>query len=356
MSHNPERKEKNCLNCDTQVRGRFCHVCGQENIETKESFWSLTKHFVYDILHFDGNFFHTLKYIFTKPGFVARQYAEGKRVSFLHPIRMYLFTSAVFFLVFFSVQSFTINNTYKPGNLDNKDRIELANNLQKRLDENPSNFLLKQGIPLIRDTTHSLNIDSLGLRDSIAQLITFGENKYASVKEYEAVQDTIQEIKKDGWFKRRFIRQSIYLNNKYGNKSEGIQSYVEAFIHKLPYLLFVSLPFFALLLKLLYIRRKNFYYSDHIVFTLYHYILSFILLLLLLAINKLHDITHWGLLTFLLTIIAITWPVYLYLEMKNFYRQGKWKTFGKFLLLNLLGFVLILILFLFILLFSFFQL
>ncbi len=106
MSHQPERKEKNCLNCGTEVMGRFCHVCGQENIVTHQGFWSLTKHFVYDVLHFDGKFFHTLAYIFTRPGFVARQYAEGKRMSYLDPIRMYLFTSAIFFLVFFSVNSF----------------------------------------------------------------------------------------------------------------------------------------------------------------------------------------------------------------------------------------------------------
>src|SRR5215203_1483352 len=93
VSHQPERKEKDCLNCGATVIGRYCHICGQENVVTKESFWSLTKHFVYDILHFDSKFFDTLKYIFTKPGLVQKEYIKGRRASFLHPIRMYLFTS-----------------------------------------------------------------------------------------------------------------------------------------------------------------------------------------------------------------------------------------------------------------------
>ncbi|MGZ8538743.1 MAG: DUF3667 domain-containing protein, partial [Flavisolibacter sp.] len=93
MSHQKERTEKNCLNCGTTVAGKYCQVCGQENIVTRESFWSMFRHFIYDILHFDGNFFHTIKYMFTRPGFVARQYAEGKRARYIHPIRMYLFTS-----------------------------------------------------------------------------------------------------------------------------------------------------------------------------------------------------------------------------------------------------------------------
>ncbi|MBO9681745.1 MAG: DUF3667 domain-containing protein [Flavisolibacter sp.] len=97
MSHQRERKEKNCLNCRTTVIGRYCHICGQENVETRESFWSLAKHFLFDILHFDGKFWHTLKYLIIRPGFVARQYCEGKRNSYLHPIRMYLLHPLYFF-------------------------------------------------------------------------------------------------------------------------------------------------------------------------------------------------------------------------------------------------------------------
>ena len=45
LSHSKERKEKNCLNCNTEVQGRYCHVCGQENIEPKETVWGLVTHF-----------------------------------------------------------------------------------------------------------------------------------------------------------------------------------------------------------------------------------------------------------------------------------------------------------------------
>src|SRR6476661_5366986 len=120
VSHQRERKEKNCLNCGTTVIDRYCHHCGQENVETRESFWSLARHFIYDILHFDGGFFNTMKYLLTRPGYVARQYAEGKRVTYLHPIRMYLFTSAVFFLIFFAAE--TIHVSPKISD-DKKDRI-----------------------------------------------------------------------------------------------------------------------------------------------------------------------------------------------------------------------------------------
>ena len=39
----------------------------------------------------------------TKPGYLTLEYMRGKRQSYLHPIRMYVFTSAFFFIIFFSL-------------------------------------------------------------------------------------------------------------------------------------------------------------------------------------------------------------------------------------------------------------
>ena len=44
-------------------------------------------------------------------------------------------------------------------------------------------------------------------------------------------------------------------------------------------MLFISLPCLHLLLKLLYVRRKQFYYVDHGIFAVHLYIFSFLILL-----------------------------------------------------------------------------
>lgn len=103
VSHFPERTDKNCLNCGSEVLGRYCQNCGQENLEPKETFLHLFSHFVNDITHFDGKFFSTLKYLLFRPGFLSAEYVRGRRMSYLHPIRMYVFTSAIFFLIFFAI-------------------------------------------------------------------------------------------------------------------------------------------------------------------------------------------------------------------------------------------------------------
>jgi len=153
---------------------------------------------------------------------------------------------------------------------------------------------------------------------------------------------------------RILTKRGLELRQKYGKDMRAGMSLIWSdFLHKLPYMLFLSLPFFALILKLLYIRRKNFFYSDHAVFTLYHYILSFILLMLMMAIEQLRDWTGLSVLGWLVFLLFLVWLAYLLMEIKQFYRQGWFKTIVKFLLLDFLGFFIVLFLFIVFLLFSF---
>lgn len=343
MSHHPERADKTCLNCGTQVMGLFCHVCGQENVETKESFWSLTKHFVYDIIHFDGKFFHTLAAIFRRPGFVARRYTEGKRVSYLHPIRMYLFTSAIFFLVFFSIRKSGDESGSHSVQLTGNERRELIQELQKVALKSPADSLLQRSLAELLDTSRELSLASFS-RISEYTSPDGARSSLAAIKKYDAAQNSLPRSERDRWLKRR-VKILVYKLNPVYSDARGFEEIKEMVLHRLPYMLFVSLPFFALLLKLLYIRRKNFYYSDHAVFTLFHYILSFILLLLYFGSNALRNLSGWHIFAWFNNLFLLAWPIYLFVEMKNFYAQGYLKTFGKFLLLNLLGFLLLGVLF-----------
>ena len=104
MSHTTDRAQKDCLNCGAVVQGPYCHICGQHNIETKETLWGLIQHFVYDITHFDGKFFSSLKSLLLRPGFLSYEYMRGRRASYLNPVRMYIFTAALFFVVLFAMR------------------------------------------------------------------------------------------------------------------------------------------------------------------------------------------------------------------------------------------------------------
>ena len=127
------RHENDCLNCGTTLEGKFCHNCGQENLQIKESFGHMMNHAISDYFHFDHQFFHTLKPLLFKPGYLTNEYMAGRRVQYLHPVKMYIFISLVYFLLLFQGghQDAKENNTAaKPANtqkvIDSVNR-EIAN-------------------------------------------------------------------------------------------------------------------------------------------------------------------------------------------------------------------------------------
>ncbi len=304
-------------------------------------------HFFYDITHFDSSFFHTIHYLLLKPGFLSKEYMIGRRVSYLHPVRMYMFTSAIFFLLFFSLfktKDVVTLNSDKP--LNNKQRADYIFSLQNRLKKDSSNMMLLTKLNLFQDTTRILTA-----KDTIET--DFNVNDFKSIAEYDSVQKTLPSSERAGWFRKRFAKQRINIVNKFReNPEETLLKLLEGFLHRLPYLLFVSLPLFALILKLVYIKRKKFYFADHGVFTIHLYIFSFIVLMVAFGLGKLQDISGWNFMETVTVLLFIGLFSYLYLAMYNFYKQRWGRTFIKLLLVSFLSVIMMTFLFSIFLLFS----
>lgn len=360
MSHGHERKEKNCLNCNARVFGRYCHVCGQENVEPKETALGLVTHFFNDITHFEGKFLTSLRYILFRPGFLAKEYERGRRASYMNPVRMYVFTSAFFFIIFFSLfkvsdeevaDSYSkleerLKNTNADFNVNfitgkiTVDKVEVGNiNELDKLNERVIDSIAKLS---------SVKKDSLAVADSSAEsdftIINFG-TRYKSLQHYDSVQQALPAEKRDGWIMQKLNRKATYLNNKYA-KSPGLafSRIFDVFLHKLPTILFISLPLFALILSLLYVRRQ-YNYVNHAIFGIYYYIFCFLALLLYFGINKFSEVTHWSIFSFIELVLVLSFYVYLYKAMRHYYLQGRAKTILKFLTLNFLFLFVILFLF-----------
>lgn len=348
MSHGHERKDKNCLNCGATVQGRYCQVCGQENIEPKETFWTMFTHFFNDITHFDGKFFETLKDLLFRPGFLSSEYMKGKRMSYLNPVRMYVFTSAIFFLVFFGSKTpEKLSGSSKDAPLTYSQRQKQLEILDRRLKADPNDRIDIRKRELLMDSSKMIT-------SQILEQIEDPKNKRfalpligseaSTVSEYDREQTAMAANVRDGWIKRIWNKKVLKMKENYG-REEASRKIIDIFLHNLPYLLFVSLPLFALILKLLYVRRrKEFYYADHGIFSIHHYIFSFILMLTTILLGKLTDLTHWAIWDLIVFLLILSWPFHMYKAMRKFYRQGRGKTFLKFLLLNFLGFVMIVLL------------
>lgn len=376
MSHSKERHEKICLNCNAALHGRFCHVCGQENIEPKETVWGLVSHFFYDITHFDGKFFSTTRYLITRPGFLPKEYIEGRRTRYLHPIRMYVFTSALFFLCFYSMFHFNAGEgsdadkekeAQKGANLvialPDSIRARALANAKDKDDSAAVEKTLDLATPFMRKVeekekkSDTAALFSKKIRKKRWNVnLTNPDQRYASIAEYDSIQKALPRDEQDNWIERRAKHREIELDHRYkGDQKAMWKDLMEKFTHTFPYLLFISLPLYALFLKLIYIRRKQFLYVTHGIFLIYLYIFTFIDLLIYFGLVKVRESMDWNWLGFLEAAVLLYGVWYAYKAMRKFYGQGTGKTLLKFFILNTVAFCTIIILFMGFFLFAVFK-
>ena len=360
MSHYHERKEKICLNCGAALFGRYCHSCGQENIEPKETFVGLVTHFLYDITHFDGKFFSTVKLLLTKPGYLTREYTRGRRAEYLHPIRMYVFTSAIFFLIFFSfVHIGGLQDTDKtpPSDSSIAKLARIRESVLSKATSSEDSVQLNRMMDMLGDEAVNVQVDSLKKNSRRGPFIRINNTTLTSKIAYDSVQKQLPEARRDGWLKKATTYKQIELNQKLQNDPRGFfYVWLNKLMHQFPQLLFISLPFFALILQLLYIRNKKYYYSDHAIFTIHLYIFTFISLLITLFFGWLQGALKWDWLGYFKLFISLYVLWYTYKAMRNFYGQGRFKTFVKYCMLAFLSLFVILFLFIIFLLLSIVQL
>ena len=99
MARKNRRKKENCLNCGGSLLKdqNFCPDCGQENHYKVVPLKQLFLDFLGDYFTFDSKFFRSIFPLVFKPGELTREFNAGHRVRFIHPLRLYVFISVIFF-------------------------------------------------------------------------------------------------------------------------------------------------------------------------------------------------------------------------------------------------------------------
>lgn len=342
MSAGHERKEKICLNCNARVFGSYCHVCGQHNIEPKETAWGLIVHFFNDITHFEGKFITSLRYLLFKPGFLTSEYARGRRASYMNPVRMYVFASAFFFILFFSFFSGNGEGIIK---FNNRPDSATAKKPKVRM-SNPE--LLKEALEEADDKKDSAEAYMIfGTekdRERIAKDTTLPKRvtgiagitgkKFKTIAAYDSAQTLLPESERDNWFERAVERRIILVDQKYnGDLNKFNAAVFDYALHSLPKLLFISLPIFAFFLYLLYVRHSKFYYVTHVIFTIHYYVFLFLMLLLVFVNIKIGNIAAWWPVNLIGIASWVYMFIYLYKAMRRVYEQRRAKTVFKYCIL-----------------------
>ena len=341
MSKSKIRNDKTCLNCRYVVENKFCPNCGQENTDTRKTFHHLFIHFFEDLTHYENAFWRTIKNLLFKPAALTKEYLSGKRLSYLAPVRLYIFISFITFLLI-AIFPGEINSSEKT--IEKKSTITTKNkSFQNTITKNDSVKKNQTGSNEEEEGVQDFGYNSVEQLDSIQTFQDFG---YDSVEQLDSIQKNAPESKKlsdfSYWMNKKF--QIVKENN---TQSEIIEKFISSFTHNLPKVLFVFMPIFALSLWLFH-NKKRWYYFDHGIFTLHYFSFLLLLFLLLFLINKgLTPFSESSLVSFLqivINFIGIGWMIYyFYPAHHRFYGETRLISFIKSSLLFFINFVLIII-------------
>lgn len=274
-----------CPSCGEPVRGRFCPACGQSHADMRVPFGKWLRDYIDDTFHLDSNLARSLALLVRRPGALTLAYLEGRRSVYVRPFRLYLTASFLYFL----------SLSVLPA---------------------PRDFLEVKAGPEA----------SGGVSISVGQSM-------ADLSMDEAPAAPAPKLHEDTEFKRRLNR---FL-------ARGPVAAREQVLHSLtrtmPKALFVLVPVFALLLRLLY-RKTGRFYAEHFLFALHFHAFAFLALALGLAVTVVLGVGR----------IPVVQPFlvgYLFLALRRVHGEGRLRTgfktaalyggYGLLLMLTVLG-------------------
>lgn len=77
--------------------GAYCARCGQKVKPLDPTMRELAADVLGEVTDVDSKLLRSVRYLFTRPGFLSREHAEGRRARYVSPVRLYLVFSVAFF-------------------------------------------------------------------------------------------------------------------------------------------------------------------------------------------------------------------------------------------------------------------
>jgi len=253
-----------CTNCGHDLgapRPKFCPDCGQETNIRPPRLSEFAQQLGGAYFSTEGALWRTLKLLLFKPGELTRQYLAGRRKHYVLPLRLYLTISLIALLA----------------------------------------LRIQTGISM--DDPAAIQID---LKDGQYNAISFGDSHQAGMRDGKFFCTGLPE-----WLCKRLQRR---MDVGQDVLKREIAELSQRFVSNIGLGMFVMLPVFALMLKLVYWSRRL-HYTEHLVFALHVH--AFWFFALLIALPNVPWLTG---------LVFLALPVYTHLAMRRVYGGGWWAT------------------------------
>jgi len=331
-----------CPNCGADIDPgvQYCPACGQKNTDGKITFRELLDDFFEAIFNIDSKVFRTLGGL-ARPGKLTIDFFKGRQKRYVNPLRLFFVSTLILFGTISFIGQKKINNllekevsavgdsfkltAYRHMFLHELDTVRSEVEQQFESERGTASVVLDSLYKAMEDDEKdSLEINLLNSRG----WSTFEPSKirvaYEDLVRYD-IEELPEKYSVDNWFGALIMRQQLKL-------IMNPSSFTVFLFGSFTWMVLLMMPAVAVVLKLLYIRRKIFY-IEHLVFLFHYHSFAFLVLALgLLFTTYIPSLVNW---------ITLGAAIYFLWAMKAFYRQAWWKTFIKYCLLNFSYFIIL---------------
>ncbi len=330
-----------CENCGAELQGHWCAKCGQPAIEYRRSFRHVVADLLNEFLNWDSKFFTTIALLIVKPWHLTNEFLAGKRVRYVNPLRLYLLASILFF---FAINYGTKGIHIDPTKFPEEKRAEVAaaiadkrgeieaelskDNLtpeQRRKAQKALDYLTKPTSSATTTPTPE-ETSSPSAAPGASPTTESGQQKYGPVgdRPFVVFDDAKSTTPFERWIETR-------AKEKMGEQGTKMGLFISTLFSNLPYMMLCCIPLFALVLKLLYVRRRLFY-IDHLIYALHIHTFFYAgVMLIVLATIGLIRFAPGAIAGWLIALLWIAFVTQIFLSIRYVYRQGWFFTVFKFI-------------------------
>jgi hypothetical protein len=391
----PAKPITHCENCGAPLTGEFCSQCGQHAIDYRRSIFRVVLDAADSFLNWDTKFLHSMNQLLIRPWHLTNDFNAGRRARYVHPLRLYLIASILFFLVARAIDW----DSQGPIQLTAQDRTELVASLSKMIEpDSPLTPEQRAQVELARvklaEAQGALTGDERAelkkvfkayIKSEVRKTLSTEErvkmatmmaripkipepdaqitppvvpqppdsSATASATDQPPVQPVVPvptpKVKAplhftagpDGEKKPPFaLWLEKQVKEKIGEDGSKAKLFLETLRSNIPAMMLCCIPLFAFVLKILYIRKGRFY-VEHLVYALhihtFLYVAVIITALAVMGANR----TVPALGGWITGLMACAILVQIFLSIRRVYKQGWFMTILKFLLGGFVYFVIL---------------